>query len=63
MTADVVDALLTEQGDAVGVEDELLELMTDAVVGGLDVDDGTEFGFAEDIVVFGLATTNADDAL
>ena len=63
MAADVVDALLTEQGDALGVEDELLELMADAVVGGLDIDDGTELGFAEDGVVFGLATANADDAL
>jgi hypothetical protein len=40
MTADIVDALALEVGDALWMEDEVLESIADAVVGGLNVDDG-----------------------
>ena len=40
MTADIVDALTLEVGDALGMEDEVFEGIADAVVGGLNVDDG-----------------------
>ena len=45
------------------MEDKLLELLADAVVAGLNVDDGTQLMLSEDVVAFGLATTDDDDAL
>ena len=63
MAADVLDALPLQLGQALGVEHQLQEFVVDTLVGGLDVDDGTELGLAEYLVVLGLAATDADDAL
>ena len=38
--ADIIDALALEVGDALWMEDEVFEGIADAVVGGLNVDDG-----------------------
>ena len=63
VTADIIDALALEVGDALWMEDEVFEGIADAVVGGLNVDDGAQLGLAKDVVAFGLTTANTDDAL
>ena len=63
VSADVFDALAFEFGDSFGVEHELFELVVDALVGGLHVDDGAQFRLAQNLVVLRLASSDADDAL
>ena len=62
VAVDVLDALALQLGQALGVEHELLEFVVDALVGGLDVDDGAELRLTDDFVVLGLTAADADDA-
>ena len=56
------NALLLEQGNALGVENELFNFFIATFVGRQDIDDGSEFLFAKDVIVLGLSTTDVDDA-
>ena len=60
--ADELHALLFEQGDALRMQDNGLQLLVHAFVVGLHVDDGTKLLFVEDVVAFRLSSAHNDDA-
>ena len=63
VAADILYALLAQTGYLVGMDDKMLELFDHTLVGGLDIDDGSQLGLAQYLVVFGLASAHAHHAM
>ena len=61
--ADVFDALPFQVGNTFGMEHQFLQCLADTLVGWFDIDDRTELGLVDDLVVLGFAAADADDAL
>ena len=63
VAVDIVYALLAQAGYFVGMGDKMLELFDHTLVGGLDIDDGSQLGLAQYLVVFGFASAHAHHAV
>ncbi len=56
-------ALSLEFRDTFRMKHQLFQFITDAFVSRLYIDDRMEFGFVDDLVVFWLPSTDADNPL
>ena len=63
MPADILDALAFQPRNAFRVKYQLFQFAADTVVVGLHIDDGAQFGLAQNLVILRLASANADDAI
>ena len=59
MALNVNNALTLQFGQSLGVEHKVFNCLVNALVGGLNIDDGAQFVFVKDGVVFGFSPTNA----
>ena len=62
MLADVFDTLTFQFWDTFGMEHKVFQCLTDTLVGGLDIDDGVQFGLVDYLIVLRLTASDADDA-
>lgn len=55
MALNVNNALTLQFGQSLGVEHKVFNCLVNALVGGLNIDDGAQFVFVKDGVVFGFS--------
>ena len=63
MLLHVFNALALEFWDSFRMKHQLLQFVTDTFISRLYVDDRTEFGLVDDLIILRFTTTDTDDAL